>query len=262
MKLNSRQIALISVFAAFYYLASLLPGIPVPGISTVTIQIAATLAAVFGFVLGPFLGPAATLLGVSIAWALPPGSMSITDLLFIPSPVINALISGLLFRGRRKAAAVALGVLIGIFWFTPPVQPVTEFWLVGIAVTFDKIVALLLIGLVAFLDKELGIRGPTPPGKTPRPWLEVLRLFMMAFIGNEADNMWGSLIFAAPFVFSSIFSIDVETVRFLFLISPFAYPAIRFLQAIIATIIAAPLLRSLSPNLIPDIAKHEGASHI
>jgi hypothetical protein len=80
----------------------------------------------------------------------------------------------------------------------------------------------------------------------PLERLDVLRLFIMAFIGNEADDMWGSLIFAIPFIYQTIYSIpSVEIVRGLFLLSPFAYPAIRFFQAIVATIIAVPLLRTL-----------------
>ncbi len=76
----------------------------------------------------------------------------------------------------------------------------------------------------------------------------------MAFIGNEADNMWGSLIFAFPFVYEGIYSLNVEVVRWLFLVSPFAYPAIRFLQAIIATAVTVPLLRMLqSLKYLPNV---------
>ncbi|MFH0896641.1 MAG: hypothetical protein V1850_01140 [Candidatus Bathyarchaeota archaeon] len=379
LKLTTRQIALTSVFAGFYYLFSFLPGIPAPGITGIQIQVAACMATVFGYILGPFLGATATFLGVSVAWLLPPGNMSLSALLFVPSPVINAVTSGFLFQRRWKAAAASLGLLIFVFWLTPPIQPVTEFWNVGIAVTFDKIIALLLIWPIILLDKMIrkdnsdGVQQSTlkpkswfvpllavissllvvgnsllvaMAGKPPtfqygdlgitfgyegiinamgslnyvwvvvglvslfasimlwfrpekrRVWatmliscalasvitgggfiigivvaviagffaffesvashqalprLEVLSLFIMAFIGNEADNMWGSLIFSVPFVYTTIFPLDVGVVRFLFILSPFAYPAIRFLQAIVATIIAAPLLRTLrAAKFIPN----------
>ncbi|MGB9854887.1 MAG: hypothetical protein ACPLRY_08830, partial [Candidatus Bathyarchaeales archaeon] len=66
------------------------------------------------------------------------------------------------------------------------------------------------------------------------------------FIGNQVDNMWGSLAFATPLVYEGIFGLPVETVRFLFIVSPFVYPAIRLLQAIVATIIATPLMRAIA----------------
>lgn len=102
LKITSRQIALTSVFAGFYYLFSLLPGIPAPGIAIVQIQVAACMATVFGYILGPFLGATATLLGVSISWFLPPGNMSLSALLFFPSPVLNAVTSGFSFKDGGK----------------------------------------------------------------------------------------------------------------------------------------------------------------
>lgn len=383
MKFSTRQIALTSIFAGFYYLFSFLPGIPAPGIADIKIQVEACLATVFGYILGPFLGGTATFLGVFIAWLLPPGNMALTGLIFVPSPVINAVVSGFLFQRRWKAAAISLGALILAFWFTPPTQPVTEFWSVGIAVTWDKIIALLLIGSVILLDRRIQKENKNESQRiqgTPRPWLvpslliissililsnnflvaiagkaqkfqygdfsitfgyktiinalgninyvwivvgilpllasimlllkpekrrvcaivaissslisvltgggfivgtimavvvgffaffgdialyqsssrlDILRLFIMAFIGNEADNMWGSLIFSIPAVYQTLYAIpSVDIVRWLFLLSPFAYPAIRFLQAIVATMVAVPLLRTLkAAKLVPSMAE-------
>ena len=381
MKLSTKQIALTSIFAGLYYLFSFLPGIPVPGLASLTILVGAAMATVFGYVLGPFLGAVATFLGVFVAWLLPPGNMALSGLFFIPSPVLNAVVSGLLFQRRWKAAAATLGVLIVAFWFTPPVQPITEFWNIGIAVTFDKIIAFLLIGLVILIDRRARrtrVEASQEMQRASKPWvapslfiissllvlgnnllvgatgqvqnfqygdlqitfgydaiinamgslnylwiavglislfasimfwlkpekgrmwsitamlaslasvltgggfiagvtiavvtgfftffsdvissqaqprLEVLLLFIMAFIGNEADNIWGSLIFAFPFVYETIFSLNVDVVRFLFLLSPFAYPAIRFLQAIIATFVAVPLIRTLrAAKFIPNLS--------
>lgn len=297
----------------------------------------------------------------------------------MPSPIINAVVSGFLIQRRWKSAASILGVMILAFWFTPPIQPVTEFWKVGLAVTWDKIIALSLIGLVIFLDKRvrLAVGGEDQRASfklrhwfTPllavfssllvlgnnllvavaggaqtfqfgdlnitfgykeivnvmgvfnyiwviigsislfasvmlwiktenrRFWavvallcslvsvvtgggfiigvllamvagflaffgdvsfqtlsrFDVIHLFIMAFIGNEADNMWGSLIFSLPVVYGVFYSLNVDVVRWLFLVSPFAYPAIRLLQAVVGTMVAVPLLRTLrTTKLIPNI---------
>jgi len=69
--------------------------------------------------------------------------------------------------------------------------------------------------------------------------------FLLAFIGNQADNMWGSLAFATPLVYEGIFGLQLDSVRFLFMVSPFVYPAIRLLQAFIAMIVALPLMKAL-----------------
>lgn len=371
IKLTTRQIALTSLFASFYYLVSFLPGIPAPGIANIRIQIEACMATVFGFILGPFLGAIATFLGVFIAWILPPGTMSPSGLFFLPATIINAAVSGFLFNRQWKAAALTLGVLILTFWITPPIQPISKFWNVGVAVVWDKIIALLLIGFLIVLNQRMKQNRESNGFQEPlkaKPWIipvasmisstlilcnnlliailgkaytleyndlsitfgnstiinslsgfnqlwgivgivalfasillwlkpekrrtwttiasisslisvvtgggfiagviiavivgfvvffggtvysqvltkpELVQLFIMAFIGNEADNMWGSLIFAFPFVYEAIYSLNVDVVRTLFLVSPFAYPAIRFLQAAIATAVTVPLLRTL-----------------
>jgi len=83
--------------------------------------------------------------------------------------------------------------------------------------------------------------------------LQPLFYFLLAFIGNQADNMWGADIFAIPMVYKGIFGISmIEDVRFLFVVSPFIYPAIRIIQATIAMVIAIPLIKALeSSNLMP-----------
>jgi len=52
-------------------------------------------------------------------------------------------------------------------------------------------------------------------------------------------------VFAFPVVYQSIFGLTVEEVRILFTLSPFIYPAIRLIQAILATIISVPLIKVL-----------------
>jgi hypothetical protein len=69
--------------------------------------------------------------------------------------------------------------------------------------------------------------------------------FLLTFIGNQVDNMWGSLVFATPVVYEGIFGFQLDFVRDSFIVSPFVYPAIRLLQAFIAMIIAMPLMEAL-----------------
>jgi hypothetical protein len=241
MKLTTKSIALMAVFAALYYITSLIsPFIPAAGIPEITIKLEALIASIFGILMGPYLGFLTALLGATITWILPPSGGISYGLPFLLSPPLNALVVGLIFYKKWRYAFGVLAVLILAFWFLPPSQPLSEFWYVGFAVTWDKIIALALIFPVVKLARFKSLK------------FQLLFYFLLAFIGNQADNMWGSEIFAVPIVYQNVFGINIETVRFLFVVSPFIYPIIRILQAIIAMVILIPLIRALeSSTLIP-----------
>jgi hypothetical protein len=200
----------------------------------IKISLEALIAAVFGIVLGPYLGTLTAFLGAFVTWTLPPSGMSPFGLPFLLSPPLNALITGLIFYKKWKFSFAAFAALIIAFLFTPPVQPLAENWFVAVAVLFDKVIALFLILPVAIFAKKLTIAKAS------------VFYFLLFFIGNQADNMWGSFAFSVPTVYGGIFGMDAGIVRGLFLLSPFAYPAIRLIQAFIGMLIAVPLMRTLS----------------
>jgi len=244
---STRNIALVAILGALYYVLSLIsPFIPFIGLPDLTIKLEALMAAVFGLLLGPYLGALAALLGAGMAWALPPVGMNPLSAPFLLSPPLNALIVGFIFYRKWKWAFAALSLLIVAFIFLPPSQPLTKYCYVAGAVLWDKVIALLLIIPSVMFSRKLST------GK----YLPIL-FFFVFFIGNQADNMWGADIFAVPFVYEVLyapvlspflqmgFPTILDAVRFLFTISPFVYPAIRLLQAIVGTIVAVPLYRSL-----------------
>ncbi|UCD96982.1 MAG: hypothetical protein JSV35_02725, partial [Candidatus Bathyarchaeota archaeon] len=75
--------------------------------------------------------------------------------------------------------------------------------------------------------------------------LQILAFFLLAFIGNEADNALGAVIFATPFVYDTLWGYELQLVRDAFTIAPFFYPIIRIVQAVLTTLIAVPLMRNL-----------------
>jgi len=234
MKLSTQNVALMAVFAALYYVLSLItPYVPAIAIPEIKISLEALIATIFGLILGPYLGALTAFVGAFVAWTLPPGSMSPYGMPFLLSPPVNALVTGLTYYKKWKAGFLVFGLLIIAFLFTPPVQPLPENLYVGTAVLWDKIIALLLILPCVKFAKQLSNSKTLP-----------LLYFLLAFIGNQADNMWGSLAFATPVVYEGIFALPLDTVRFLFIVSPFVYPAIRLVQAVIATFIAVPLMKT------------------
>ncbi len=296
MKLSAKSVGLMALFAALYYVLSIFtPYVPAIGFSNITISLEALMATIFGLVLGPYLGALTSFVGAMVAWILPPGNPTLYGAPFLLSPPINALVAGLIFYRKWKVAFVIFGVLIAAFLFLPPSQPIPENLYVGIAVIWDKLIALFLIiptvliarrslskkqaialsGIVFAVITTLGVYTVSQlmvfnifiiiafavlaSGVIFMTTLFVvygavfskkaatigLLYFLLAFIGNQADNMWGALIFAVPIVYEGIFFLQLDFVRFLFVLSPFAYPAIRLIQALIATAIAVPLMKAL-----------------
>jgi hypothetical protein len=234
--LTTKKVALLAIFAALYYVLSLLTfNISAPGIPQVQISLFALVASVFGLVLGPYLGTLAAFLGAFVAWTLPPSGMAPYGFPFLLSPPINAFVTGAIFYKKWKIAFIAFAALIAAFFFTPPVQPLAENLSIVAAVLIDKIFALLLIiPLIKFRDQlassEKGIYA---------------FYLILGFIGNQADNMWGTLAFSVPTVYNGIFGQDLSAVRFGFLVSPFFYPVLRLIQAFGVMFIAVSLMRTL-----------------
>lgn len=236
VKLTSRQVALIAVFAALYYVLSLItPYVPAIGFADIKISLEALVASVFGILLGPYLGCLTAFTGAFVAWVLPPGGMSPLGVAFLLAPALNALVTGFVYYKKWKYGFITMLALIVAFMLMPPSQPLIEYGYVGALVVWDKVIALLLIIPTVMFAKRLSSSQKLTP----------FLFFLLAFIGNQADNMWGSLAFAVPVVYNGIYGLDLETVRFLFTVSPLVYPAIRILQAIVATIIVVPLVSRL-----------------
>ena len=96
--LTTKNVALLAVFAALYYVLSLITfNISAPGIPQVQIGLFALVASVYGLVLGPYLGTLAAFLGALVAWTLPPSGMAPYGLPFLLSPPLNAFVTGSIY---------------------------------------------------------------------------------------------------------------------------------------------------------------------
>ena len=143
--ISSKETALTASFAALYAIFSFLPGLPIIGLPTLTIQLEAAMASVFGIILGPYLGALAALLGAILAWLLPPGSGSPFGMPFLFNPAINAFVVGLVYTGRWKKGFAVMAAVIAAFIFLPPSQPIMQYYYVAALVIWDKVIALLMI---------------------------------------------------------------------------------------------------------------------
>jgi predicted membrane protein len=179
--ITAQKIALMAIFAAMYVALSFIEPIQIPvGIPGLTISPVALLATLFGLILGPYLGTASALLGATVAWTVTGGSPY--GLPFLLSPALNAFVSGAIFYKKWKMAFAVFAVLIIAFPFTPPVLSMANALgsaQVAVWVLWDKIIALLLILPLAFFSKRLSAGQGAA------------LFFILAFVGNQADNIWG-----------------------------------------------------------------------
>jgi hypothetical protein len=230
-RITSRQIALTAIFAALYVAISVAIPFNIPmGVPGLEIALPALFATIFGIIIGPYLGTASALIGALAALALT--GMSPYSIPFILSPPLNAFVSGSLFYKKWKQAVIPFVVIMVAFLFTPPVSGFNSIQIV-IWVLWDKILAVALIAPLIIFRKRLSAG------------FGAAAIFLVAFIGNQADNIWGSFAFALPPVYNGIYGMPMEAVQVAFLASPFIYPAVRIIQAFIVMLITVPLLQVL-----------------
>jgi len=181
MKLSSKQVAIIAIFAALYAVVSRLPGIPTIGASG-KIEPVVILDPIVGILLGPWIGGLTSLLGNFVAWIIP--STSFYGLLNLPTGPVAAIVSGNLARNTRnsnwKFAVIAYAVLMGLWYLTPPGREVLYY-------PFLHWTAFALI--LVFREKAHSfLNADVNPKK-------ILGLTICSFAGVMANSMTGNLIF-------------------------------------------------------------------
>ena len=184
MKLNTREIALISAFAAAQVVMSRLPGIPTIGVQSGKIEPTVILVPIIGIILGPWIGGLATFLGNFIAWLIP--SVTFFGMLMLPTGPIGAIVAGALAKNDKrsnwKIAALILSVLIALYYISP----------IGIQVPFYAFIHLVALALILIFRGKVSdlIRSDDKQKST---WGTAIA----SFSGIMANHMTGTLIFIA-----------------------------------------------------------------
>jgi uncharacterized membrane protein len=181
MKLSSRQVALIAIFAALYAVISRLPGIPTIG-GGGKIEPVVILDPIVGILLGPWIGGLTSLLGNFIAWIIP--SVSFYGMLNLPTGPVAAIVSGSLARNTKnsnwKFAAIIYTVFMGLWYLTPPGREVLYYpflhW------TAFALILIFRERAQSFLNSDENLK-------------KVLGATICSFGGIMANSMTGNLIF-------------------------------------------------------------------
>jgi uncharacterized membrane protein len=181
MKLTSRQVAIIAVFAALYAIVSRLPGIPIIG-GAGKIEPVVILDPIVGILLGPWIGGLTSLLGNFVAWIIP--SVSFYGMLNLPTGPIAAIVSGSLARNTKnsnwKFAAIIYAVLMGLWYLTPSGREAFYY-------PFLHWTAFALI--LIFREKAHNLLNADTNHK------KILGVTICGFSGIMANHMTGNLIY-------------------------------------------------------------------
>jgi hypothetical protein len=194
-RLLTKQVALISVFAALIVVVTRLPGIPIMvGAQFGTIELAVVLYPIAGILLGPYVGALAALLGNSVAFLIP--KWSIFGLLAIPAGALSALVAGFLTKRDKwldwKAAAVVLGVLI-CMWYIPIPNPQQAY--VGLEAPYYPIpLHISALALVLIFRRRI-----TNFINSSAKRLMTLGVGIASYVGIMTDHMFGNLMYANVF---------------------------------------------------------------
>ena len=180
--LTTKQVALISVFAALIVMITRLPGIPIIGAPGAKVQLSVVIYPLIGILLGGWIGAIAVLIGNFASWLVPPSTL--LGLLMIPPGVLAALVAGSLRSKDRifswKLSSTVLLALNASWYLTPvgfeaPLYPVLHWSALLLVVIFrDR--------TEAFLESDSRLHILLGTG-------------ISSFAALMSDSMAGNLIF-------------------------------------------------------------------
>lgn len=231
MQFKSRDLALMCVFAALYAVLSFISLFPVIGDAGKFITLASVMAPLIGIMLGPYIGVGAVSIGGFI-WSLSQtGAFGLLS--FVPG-ASTAFGSGLLSTSKQAWSLVFYVTLFLLMAFYPTIGP---WWLYPHYLWFQ------IIGLIVLASPLTSIAM-----KFIHEYDNVAKLSfgigIISLSSTLAGQMTGSLMFELtrwPLVYPQIEYWRTGQWQLL----TFVYPFERFIITLTATLIGAPLIRTI-----------------
>jgi len=218
---KTRFVAYTSLFAALDVVLGVLPALPM-------ISWAAFMKPFEGIALGSLGGPIAALIGGIVGMLLFPAAAGL-GLYTFSTGVIGAAVAGLLVDERVKIAAALMVIPLLAFLANPLGREI------AVPALYDQVIALILLYPAYLMVKK---------AKANQKYLP-LALFLVAFIGTEADNLTGNALFIDLHLYSVLYGLPASSLYDLYLGGAFIYPMGRVLVGIANAIVGAPALIAL-----------------
>jgi hypothetical protein len=228
---RSYMVASAAIFAVVYAILGLFPVSAYVGVSSF-LTFREMLSPLAGMLFGPLTGGFSMIVGNFVDFAF--GKPVVFDFLDFVPDMATAVMAGLVFTGKRKAA-LALPLIL-VFWYSvdPLSMGFVQVGSIPIPFYWMHLLSVLVLGAVFILETtgRLNRLNPVYVGAT-------------VFASTMTGHIAGSLLFEN--VVARINGLlTANTIAGAWRAIFFAYPAERILFTILGTTIAVPVLRSLS----------------
>ena len=227
--------ALTGIFGAVHLVITLIPySMAVGGGGEISFGLVS--AAIVGFLLGPFFGVIAVIIGSLIAMIINP-VIAILGLFTVIATAAGAFAAGVLRTKFRVAVPVLYLIAMGLFLISPIGPLIPEFLI------FHFIVFLLsLVFLVPAISKNFF--EPLMSGKSFNKLLGLAAFWILSIVAVTLDNVVGSAIGA--YYFGIAFGMDPTTLAGLFALGIPVIPIERLVGSVIVASILAALAEVLA----------------
>jgi len=221
---SAKGVALLACLTALYVAVALvIPGIPVIGATQSKISLSATLAPIYGFMLGPYFGALVVLFANFVAWIIPPADLF--GMFTIFSPVLSAFVAGALTeKSRGWVLGVVPLVILILAWYST--------W-VGQAAPYVALLHLTALIVILLFRKRLA--NWFWDGKE----MLCASVPLCSYAGFMADHMFGSLAFiglapiimpealsALPVIFMGVLPVTIAERVFMTIVASIIGPSV------------------------------------
>ncbi len=223
-------VAAAAVFSVIYAILGLFPVSPYIGVSSF-LTFREVVSPLAGMLFGPVVGGFSMVLGNFVNFAM--GKPVVFDFLDFVPDLASAVTAGLIFTGRRKLAIAFPLVLI--LWYS--LDPLSlDFVNLGVPVPFVwmHVLSVVVLG-AALLAERKGMMSRLNP------------LFVGAavFASTMTGHVAGSILYENILVrVNQVLTYQAIQANWVWIF--YAYPAERILFTVLGTMVAVPVLRSLS----------------
>jgi hypothetical protein len=223
--INSKRIALITLFATLTAILDSIPGIPQFG-SGVWYGWVFLIEPIVGFILGPFNGFLSVLIGVLIGHYI--YFREPYEFIFTLGAPIGAMISGMLFRGNKKFPLLFFSLLLFSYFLTPISFDLPLWGIWDVLLAFGLLLTIVLIKI------------------------ERIRPVFSAFIGLESDVLFRIFLFVPLQTYKIFYGFNLELMKKIWIAAAFITP-IQVGLSLFFTILAFPLLKKATKRFYPQL---------
>ncbi|WP_455277580.1 hypothetical protein [[Eubacterium] cellulosolvens] len=213
--INSKRIALITIFAALTAILDSIPGIP-QFVSGVWYGWVFLIEPIIGFVLGPLNGFLSVLIGVLIGHYI--YFRGPYEFIFTLGAPIGAMISGMLYRGNKKFPFLFFSFLLFVYFLVPISFDLPLWGIWDVLLAFGLFLTIMLMKI-----------------KRIRP-------VFSAFIGLESDVLFRIFILVPLQTYKIFYGFNLEAMKLIWKGGAFITP-IQVGLSLFFTILAFPLLK-------------------